>query len=57
MSRGSLHAPPVKLTPYGAGLASNPSGKGLLAGAFGTVPNGTITVGYPGLAARPAPLA
>lgn len=44
MSRGSLHERPVKLTPKGAGLAANASGKGGL-GAFGTRPNGTITVG------------
>ena len=44
MSRGSLQASPVKLTPYGAGCASNPAGKGGV-GAFGTVANGTITVG------------
>ena len=47
---------PVKLTPYGAGRALNPSGNPGV-GAFGTVPNGTITVGYPGLAAMAAPLA
>ena len=35
---------PVKLTPNGAGLASKPSGNGGV-GAFGTMPNGTITVG------------
>ena len=40
-SRPSLHAVPVKLTPKGAGLASKPEG----AAAFGTIPNGTITVG------------
>ena len=43
-SRGSLHAVPVKLTPYGAGLASKPWGKGGV-GAFGTTANGTMTVG------------
>ena len=41
MSRGSLHAVPVKLTPKGEGLATNPGG----ICPFGTVPNGTITVG------------
>src|SRR5438874_2125051 len=44
ISRGSLQARPLKLTPYGAGLASNPGGNGG-AGAFGTIPNGTMTVG------------
>src|SRR6266550_760468 len=52
--RGSLHAVPVKLTPNGAGFASNPSGKGGF-GSFGTMPNGTMTVGYPGFAAIAAP--
>ena len=41
MSRGSLHALPVKLTPNGVGRASKPGG----ASRFGTVANGTITVG------------
>ena len=41
MSRPSLHEVPVKLTPNGAGLALNPEG----ADVFGTIPNGTITVG------------
>src|SRR4030095_8651965 len=59
MSFGSLHAIPLKLTPYGSGFASNPDGKGALLGppagapprpaavpgALGTNPNGTITVG------------
>ena len=44
MSRGSLHAVPVKLTPYGAGSASKLSGNDDVDG-FGTKPNGTITVG------------
>jgi hypothetical protein len=44
MSRGSLHAPPVKLTPNGEGRALKPSGKGGV-GALGTMPNGTMTVG------------
>src|SRR6266851_6184044 len=43
-SVGSLHAIPVKLTPNGAGLALKFSGKAGV-GAFGTVPNGTMTVG------------
>ncbi len=47
---------PVKLTPNGDGLALNPSGNGGV-GALGTNPNGTMTVGYPGLAAMAAPLA
>src|SRR3989442_16007433 len=55
MSRGSLQAMPVKLTPNGPGFASNASGNGGK-GAFGTVPNGTITVGYSGFAAMEAPL-
>src|SRR6266850_2529854 len=55
MRRGSLQAIPVKLTPNGPGLASNPSGNGGVA-EFGTIPNGTITVGYPGFAASPEPL-
>ena len=46
---------PVKLMPSGAGLAANPSGNGGV-GAFGTNPNGTITVGYPGFAATAAPV-
>ena len=54
MSRGSLQARPVKLTPNGAGLALNPAGNGGV-GAFGTMPNGTITVGYPTRAAIAAP--
>lgn len=41
---GSLHAPPAKLTPNGAGRASKPSGKGG-DGTLRTIPNGTITVG------------
>lgn len=45
MSLGSLHAVPAKLTPYGAGLASKPSGNGLFVGALGTIANGTMTVG------------
>src|SRR6476660_5609307 len=55
-SFGSLQAMPVKLTPYGVGLASKPAGNAGV-GAFGTNANGTMTVGYPGLAAMPAPLA
>ncbi len=43
-SVGSLHAPPAKLTPNGTGFASNPAGNGF-SGAFGTSPNGTMTVG------------
>ena len=43
-SVGSLHAMPVKLTPNGDGCASNPAGNAGV-GAFGTRPNGTITVG------------
>jgi hypothetical protein len=35
---------PVKLTPYGAGFALNPSGNAGV-GAFGMVANGTMTVG------------
>src|SRR5712671_223398 len=48
--RGSLQAIPVKLTPKGEGFASNPAGKGGV-GESGTIPKGTITVGYPGFAA------
>jgi hypothetical protein len=44
MSRFSLQARPEKLTPYGAGFALKPAGNGG-AGSFGTVPNGTMTVG------------
>ena len=44
MSRGSLHAIPEKLIPYGIGLALKPSGRGGVS-TFGTMPNGTITVG------------
>src|SRR5688572_26185890 len=69
ISRGSLHAVPVKLTPYGAGCSVNPGGYGFGGGAGAPVgdgagpggggagtnsPNGTITVGYPGFAAMPA---
>src|SRR5260370_29892363 len=53
--RGSLHAVPVKLTPNGAGFASNPSGNGGF-GSFRTRPNGTITLGYPRLASMGAPV-
>ncbi len=56
MSRGSLQAMPVKLTPIGPGLASKPSGNGGV-GVFGINANGTMTVGWPGLAAMAAPLA
>src|SRR5215472_13710517 len=52
----SLHAIPVNATPKGCGFASKPGGNGGF-GAFGTIPNGTITVGYPGFAAMAAPLA
>lgn len=55
ISLGSLHAVPVKDTPKGAGFATNPGGNGTM-GAFGTIPYGTITVGYPALAARAATL-
>src|SRR5581483_8831788 len=55
MSRGSLQALPVKLMPNGAGLAWKLSGNGGL-GLFGIVPNGTMTVGYPGFAAMDAPV-
>jgi hypothetical protein len=44
MSRGSLQAPPAKLTPNGDDLALNPLGSGGL-GTFGTIPKGTMTVG------------
>jgi len=44
INRGSLHAPPVKLTPYGDGSALNPAGNAGV-GAFGTFAYGTITVG------------
>ena len=44
MSRGSAQAMPVKLTPNGAGFASNQAGNAGV-GAFGTSPNATITVG------------
>ena len=44
ISFGSLHAPPAKLTPNGAGLALKPSGSSGL-GAFGTNPKGTKTMG------------
>src|SRR5712691_2787120 len=50
INRGSLQAIPVKLTPNGLGFALNPDGKGSF-GAFGAIPNGTISVGYPGFAA------
>ena len=43
-SVGSLHAMPVKLTPNGVGFALKPSGNAGV-GAFGTIANGTITVG------------
>jgi hypothetical protein len=42
--RGSLHASPLKLIPYGIGLASKPAGNGGV-GWLGTIPKGTITVG------------
>jgi len=54
ISVGSLQAIPLKLMPNGCGFASNPSGNGGF-GAFGTMPKGTITVGYPGRAATEAP--
>lgn len=41
---GSLQAIPVNDTPKGCAFASKPSGNGTT-GAFGTSPNGTITVG------------
>src|SRR6266542_144261 len=44
MRRGSAHDIAVKLTPYGAGRALYPPGNGGVA-AFGTKPNGTMTVG------------
>ena len=44
ISLGSLHAMPVKPTPNGCGWALNPAGNGG-SGAFGTIANGTITVG------------
>ena len=44
MSFGSVHAAPVKPIPNGAGFALNPGGNGGV-GSFGTIPNGTITVG------------
>jgi len=43
ISFGSLHAPPVKLTPYGIGRAPKLSRSGGV-GALGIVPNGTMTV-------------
>ena len=46
ISFGSLHAPAVKLTPYGAGLGVNPAGKGFAAAAgTGMSVYGTVTVG------------
>jgi hypothetical protein len=42
MRRGSLHAMPVKRTPNGEGLASNPFGNAEV-GALGTIPNGSMT--------------
>lgn len=47
ISRGSPQASPVKLTPNGAGFAAKASGNGGAGaiGAFGTRPNGTMTVG------------
>jgi len=47
ISRGSLQANPVKATPNGAGFAAKVSGNGGAgaSGAFGTKPNGTMTVG------------
>ena len=44
ISFGSLHAMPVKLTPYGVGFALKPAGNAGV-GAFGTNANGTMTVG------------
>ncbi len=44
MRRGSAHASPVKLTPNGAGFASNPAGNAAV-GALGTTPAGTMIVG------------
>ena len=41
MSFGSLHAGPVKLTPYGAGFGTNPAGN-----AFVPVPGGTGSNAY-----------
>ena len=43
-SVGSLHAIPVNVTPYGLGFALNVSANAGV-GAFGTIPNGTITDG------------
>ena len=54
-SLGSLQAVPVKLTPKGCNRGANASGNGIVA-PFGTMPNGTITVGYPGRAASADPL-
>ena len=44
ISVGSLQAMPVNVMPSGAGFASNFSGNAGV-GAFGTAPNGTITLG------------
>src|SRR5262249_28578549 len=57
ISRGSLQAKPVKLTPNGAGFAPKVSGNGGAgaSGAFGVKPNGTMTVGGPGVAGAAAP--
>jgi hypothetical protein len=44
IKRGSLQASAVKLTPNGEGRGSKPPGNAGV-GAFGTVPNATITVG------------
>jgi hypothetical protein len=43
-SNGSLQAIPEKLIPYGIGLALKLSGRDGVS-TFGTMPNGTITVG------------
>src|SRR5207244_13589329 len=44
ISRGSLHAVPVKPTPKGPGCAVKPSGNAGV-GAFGTIANGTTMIG------------
>jgi hypothetical protein len=44
ISFGSLHKVPVNPTPNGAGLALKPDGNAGF-GAFGTIPNGTTTIG------------
>src|SRR5215475_4394859 len=56
--RGSLHAVPVKPTPYGAGLGLKPAGNGFCRCCppppppLGAMAKGTTMSGYPALAER-----